>query len=92
MPAQFNDAEIQIFAPDRPRGVGSTTKVNGREARARDVQTLFADVSAGAHSTAWSPGAHRRHHQRQTDRPARLLEEAAGITGLHSSGTRPNSG
>ena len=34
------------------RGAGSAYKANGREMRARDVQTLFADMSSGAHSTA----------------------------------------
>ena len=34
------------------RGDGSSYEVNGREARARDVQLLFADAATGAHSTA----------------------------------------
>ncbi len=84
-PAQFNDsAEIDIVRHIE-RGSGSTYRVNGREVRARDVQTLFADADSGARSTALvSQGrigalisakpADRRH----------LLEEAAGITGLHS--------
>src|SRR5690606_2120348 len=67
------------------REAGSVYRVNGREVRARDVQLLFADASAGAHSPAMV-----RQGQigeliaaRPTARRA-LLEEAAGISGLHS--------
>ncbi len=85
VPAQFNDAEEIQISRRIDRGVGSTYKVNGREARARDVQTLFADVSAGAHSTALvSQGRIGAIiNAKPTDRRS-LLEEAAGITGLHS--------
>lgn len=85
VPSQFNDAEEIQISRRIDRGVGSTYKVNGREARARDVQTLFADVSAGAHSTALvSQGRIGAIiNAKPTDRRA-LLEEAAGITGLHS--------
>ena len=67
------------------RGVGSDFRINGREARARDVQLLFADVATGAHSSGMiSQG---RVGAIITARPADrrgLLEEAAGISGLHS--------
>jgi chromosome segregation protein len=67
------------------RGLGSAYKVNGKEVRARDVQLLFADLATGAHSTAmvsqgrvgWIIGA--KAIERRT-----LLEEAAGISGLHA--------
>ena len=84
-PAAYNgDAEIDV-ARRIERGSGSLYRVNGREVRARDVQTLFADAATGARSTALvSQGrigaiinakpADRRH----------LLEEAAGISGLHA--------
>ena len=67
------------------RGEGSSYRVNGREARARDVQLLFADSATGAHSTAMvSQGrVGALINAKPTDRRA-LLEEAAGITGLHS--------
>ncbi len=67
------------------RGVGSDFRINGRESRARDVQLLFADVATGAHSSGMiSQG---RVGAIITARPADrrgLLEEAAGISGLHS--------
>ncbi|RDD61125.1 chromosome segregation protein SMC [Ferruginivarius sediminum] len=84
-PAQFNEmAELDVVRRIE-RDKGSTYRVNGREVRARDVQLLFADQATGANSTALvSQGrighiinakpAERRH----------LLEEAAGIGGLHS--------
>ncbi|HXM85965.1 MAG TPA: AAA family ATPase, partial [Stellaceae bacterium] len=75
--------EIQI-ARRIERGVGSDFRINGREARARDVQLLFADVATGAHSSGMiSQG---RVGAIITARPADrrgLLEEAAGISGLH---------
>ncbi|WP_048860874.1 AAA family ATPase, partial [Acidisphaera rubrifaciens] len=67
------------------RGSGSTYRVNGREVRARDVQTLFADLASGAQSSAMvgqgRVGAvvNARPEQRRM-----ILEEAAGITGLHA--------
>ena len=59
--------------------------VNGSEVRQRDVQLLFADSATGAHSTALvSQGrVGAIINAKPTDRRA-LLEEAAGITGLHS--------
>ena len=64
---------------------GSTYKVNAKEVRAKDVQLLFADAASGARSTALvSQG---RVGAVVSAKPAdrrKLLEEAAGITGLHS--------
>ena len=84
-PAMFNEADDLEVVRRIERGSGSAFRVNGREVRARDVQLLFADAATGSKSTALvSQGrvgaivnakpADRRH----------LLEEAAGITGLHS--------
>ena len=84
-PGHFNNTDEIDISRRIERDSGSVYRVNGREVRARDVQTLFADVSSGARSTALvSQGrigaiinakpADRRH----------LLEEAAGIGGLHS--------
>jgi chromosome segregation protein len=67
------------------RGAGSAFRVNGRELRARDVQTLFADLASGARASAMvSQGrvgalVSARPEDRRT-----VLEEAAGITGLHA--------
>lgn len=85
VPSQFNNSvEIEI-SRRIDRGMGSTYKVNGSEARARDVQILFADASSGAHSTALvSQGRIGAIiNAKPIDRRS-LLEEAAGITGLHS--------
>jgi chromosome segregation protein len=66
------------------RGAGSAYRVNGRDVRARDVGLLFADAATGAHSPALvSQG---RISAIISARPAErraMLEEAAGIAGLH---------
>jgi len=84
-PAQFNDFDELEVVRRIERGGGSTYRVNGKEVRARDVQLLFADAATGAHSTALvSQGrVGAIINAKPTDRRA-LLEEAAGITGLHS--------
>jgi chromosome segregation protein len=67
------------------RGTGSTFRVNGREARARDVQTLFADMASGARSSAMvSQGRVSAIVGARPEERRGVLEEAAGITGLHA--------
>ena len=67
------------------RGMGSSYHVNGTETRARDVQTLFADLASGAHSSAMiSQGRVGALVSAKPDQRRMLLEEAAGITGLHA--------
>ncbi|HEY7690684.1 MAG TPA: chromosome segregation protein SMC [Dongiaceae bacterium] len=85
VPAQFNDNDLLEITRRIERGAGSTYVVNGSEVRQRDVQLLFADSATGAHSTALvSQGrVGAIINAKPTDRRA-LLEEAAGITGLHS--------
>ena len=85
LPPPFTgQAEVQIVRRIE-RGAGSAYRVNGREARARDVQTLFADMASGARSSAMvSQGrVSALVNARAEDRRA-VLEEAAGITGLHA--------
>ncbi|MBT5416018.1 MAG: chromosome segregation protein SMC [Rhodospirillaceae bacterium] len=84
-PAQFNDLDELEVSRRIERSSGSLYRVNGREVRARDVALLFADASTGPRSTAIvSQGRIGAIvAARPTDRRA-LLEEAAGITGLHS--------
>ncbi len=84
-PAMFNEHDELEVTRSIERGHGSTYRVNGREVRARDVQLLFADSATGAHSTALvSQGrVGALINAKPTDRRA-LLEEAAGITGLHN--------
>ena len=64
---------------------GSSYYINGKEVRARDVQILFADLSTGAHSPSMvSQGkVGSLITAKPTDRRA-ILEEAAGIGGLHA--------
>ncbi len=85
VPAMFNDFAVLEVRRRIDRGAGSSYEVNGKEARARDVQLLFADAATGAHSTALvSQGrVGALINAKPVDRRA-LLEEAAGITGLHS--------
>ncbi|HKY95948.1 MAG TPA: AAA family ATPase, partial [Kiloniellales bacterium] len=85
LPSQFNDNDELAVIRRIERGQGSAYEINGQEVRARDVQLLFADAATGAHSTALvSQGrVGALINARPVDRRA-LLEEAAGITGLHS--------
>ncbi len=84
-PAQFNDSEQIEISRRINRGHGSTYRVNGKEVRARDVQLLFADVASGPHSTAMvSQGRVGALINAKPTQRRGLLEEAAGITGLHS--------
>ena len=84
-PAMFNDAEDLEVVRKIERESGSNYKVNGKDVRAKDVQLLFADAASGSRSTALvSQG---KIGQVISAKPADrrvLLEEAAGITGLHS--------
>ena len=84
-PAAFNEHVDLEVSRRVERGKGSTYRVNGREVRARDVQILFADQATGPRSTALvSQGrVSALIAAKPTDRRT-LLEEAAGITGLHS--------
>ena len=84
-PAMFNDFEEIEISRRIERGSGSTYRVNGREVRARDVQLLFADSATGARSTALvSQGRVGAVIAAKPTARRALLEEAAGITGLHS--------
>lgn len=66
------------------RGAGSAYRIDGRDVRQKDVALLFADAATGAHSPALvSQG---RIGAMIAARPAerrQMLEEAAGIAGLH---------
>ncbi|WP_234051601.1 MULTISPECIES: chromosome segregation protein SMC [unclassified Xanthobacter] len=84
-PAAFNEWDELEVARRIERGSGSAYRINGRDVRARDVHLLFADASTGARSPALvrqgqigeivgaKPNARRR-----------ILEEAAGVAGLHA--------
>ena len=84
-PANFNDTDELDIIRRIERGSGSSYKVNGMDTRARDVQTLFADASTGARSTAMvSQGRIGAIISAKPTQRRGLLEEAAGITGLHA--------
>ncbi len=77
-------AEIQV-ARRIERGGGSAYRLNGKEARARDVQTLFADLASGARSSAMvSQGRIGAIVAARPEERRSVLEEAAGIGGLHA--------
>ncbi|MDA9740611.1 AAA family ATPase [Pelagibacteraceae bacterium] len=81
---QFIDLdEIQIKRKIE-RDKGSKYFINGKEVRAKDAQTFFADLSTGAHSPSMiSQG---RIGMIVTAKPSErksVLEEAAGISGIH---------
>jgi chromosome segregation protein len=84
-PFAFNDrAEIEVVRRIE-RGGGSTYRVNGRDARARDVQLLFSDAASGAHSGAMvSQGRVAALIDAKPVERRLLLEEAAGTAGLHA--------
>ncbi len=84
-PRPYDDCDEIEVVRRIERGEGSAYKVNGREVRARDVQLLFADAATGAQSPAIvSQGRIGAIiAAKPADRRA-VLEEAAGITGLHA--------
>ena len=84
-PSQFNDHEVLEVSRRIDRGMGSTYRVNGREVRARDVQLLFADASTGANSPALvRQGQISELIAAKPQNRRLILEEAAGVSGLHS--------
>lgn len=84
-PAAFNDHPVLEVVRRIDRGEGSTYKVNGREVRARDVQLLFADASTGSNSPALvRQGQISELIAAKPQNRRMILEEAAGVSGLHS--------
>jgi len=67
------------------RGAGSAYRIDGRDVRAKDVALLFADAATGAHSPALvSQGKIASVIAAKPAERRQLLEEAAGISGLHA--------
>jgi chromosome segregation protein len=84
-PAAFNDQDSLEIARRIERDSGSNYRINGREVRARDVQILFADASTGARSPALvHQGRIGEIIQAKPEQRRRVLEEAAGVAGLHA--------
>jgi chromosome segregation protein len=66
------------------RGAGSAYRANGRDVRAKDVALIFADAATGAHSPALvSQGKIAAVISAKPAERRMMLEEAAGIAGLH---------
>lgn len=83
-PAGFNDDDSLEIVRRITRDVGSAYKVNTKDVRARDVQMLFADASTGAHSPALvRQGQIAELINAKPKARRRILEEAAGISGLY---------
>ena len=84
-PAQYKEFDEISVRRKIEKDKGSKYYINDKEVRARDVQTLFADLSTGAHSPSLiSQG---RIGQLVTAKPIErksILEEAAGISGIHA--------
>ena len=84
-PSQYNDFDEIRVKRKIEKDKGSKYYINDKEVRARDVQTFFADLSTGAHSPSLiSQG---RIGQLVTAKPIErrsVLEEAAGISGIHA--------
>ena len=84
-PLQYKEFEEISVKRKIEKDKGSKYFINDKEVRARDVQTFFADLSTGAHSPSLiSQG---RIGQLVTAKPIErksILEEAAGISGIHA--------
>ena len=84
-PSQYREFDEISVKRKIEKDKGSKYYINDKEVRAKDVQTLFADLSTGAHSPSLiSQG---RIGQLVTAKPIErksILEEAAGISGIHS--------
>ena len=84
-PSQYNDLDEITIKRKIEKDKGSKYYINDKEVRARDVQTFFADLSTGAHSPSLiSQG---KIGQLVTSKPIErrsILEEAAGISGIHA--------
>ncbi|MBA15959.1 MAG: chromosome segregation protein SMC [Sphingomonas sp.] len=78
-----DDGEVEVVRRIE-RGAGSAYRINGRDVRAKDVALLFADAATGAHSPALvSQGRISAVISAKPVERRAMLEEAAGIAGLH---------
>ena len=82
---QYNELDEILITRKIERDKGSKYYMNDKEIRARDAQTFFADLSTGAHSPSLiSQG---KIGMLVTSKPSErksILEEAAGISGIHA--------
>lgn len=87
-PAEFNDnavLEVSRRILNREDGAQSIYRINGRDVRAKDIQLLFADAATGANSPALvRQGQVGELINAKPQNRRRLLEDAAGVSGLHA--------
>ena len=84
-PAAVNDSQVLEISRRIEREAGSVYRINGRDVRARDVQLLFADAATGARSPALvHQGKIGEIIQAKPEQRRRILEDAAGVAGLHA--------
>ena len=83
-PVQYREHDQIQIRRKIEKDKGSKFYINGKEVRARDAQMFFADLSTGAHSPSMISQGRigALVTAKPTDRRA-ILEEAAGISGLH---------
>ena len=84
-PVEFNDRDVIEITRRIEREAGSAYRINGTEARARDVKILFEDAATGARSPALvRQGQIGEIVNAKPENRRRILEDAAGVAGLHS--------
>src|SRR5262245_43362155 len=84
-PAEFNAHDTLEVTRRIEREAGSAFRINGRDVRARDVRILFEDAATGARSPALvRQGQIGELVNAKPEQRRRILEDAAGIAGLHS--------
>ena len=84
-PAEFNGGDTLEITRRIEREAGSAYRINGKEMRARDVRILFEDAATGARSPALvRQGQIGEIVNAKPEQRRRVLEDAAGIAGLHS--------
>ena len=84
-PAEFNGDDVLEITRRIERDSGSAYRINGKEVRARDVKVLFEDAATGARSPALvRQGQIGELVNAKPEQRRRILEDAAGIAGLHT--------
>jgi len=84
-PSQYNEFDEIAIKRKIEKDKGSKYYINDKEVRARDVQTFFADLSTGAHSPSLiSQGTIGQLVTAKPIERRSILEEAAGISGIHA--------
>ncbi len=84
-PADFNGSDVIEITRRIERDAGSAYRINGRDVRARDVKVLFEDAATGARSPALvRQGQIGEIVNAKPEQRRRILEDAAGIAGLHT--------